>query len=723
MKDLIQIKRITYNLYKSEKSFNEKTDWRMISGLVITTFIFTALNVHIIYSQSIQYPVTKQVDHTDDYHGKLVKDPFRWLESTDSPETKIWIDSQNDISKNYLDSLAWRTHFLERYNELQEIPSPFVPRRQWSYWISQSISGDETMSYVMMDSLGGVETTILTPKVLFPNEKMNVSHVRISPDGRYVLYAVSPFGKREMDVKVRDIHADEDLKDEIPGIKFNAPYWTADSKGFVYYKYMNIDDDGVDRESKVFYHKLGTPLEQDQILAESDPEEIGATTWSRVSQDGRFIYIYDEKAGLHQITFIDLQNPLNPDFDNPPTALNNSRDGSNEIFGSSGDTLYIKTTRNAPNGKIVAVSIQDPKNWQVVIPESEDVLQHVKLIGHHIIAAYRQDVKSVLKIFGTDGSFYRDIELPAIGSVFYLQGDSEKATLQFSFDSYTFPLTNFNYDLSNHKLTKTASRDIGHNPSEFITRQVFFKSKDGTTVPMFVTHKRGIQMNGNNPALLYGYGAGGIEEPIFRDDWFIWIESGGILAVANVRGGEEYGTSWEQAGRKQNKQNSYDDFISAAETLIAERYTSNKHLAVHGVSNGGWLVGGVMTQRPDLFAAAVPGVGVLDLLRFAQFTAGARWIHSNGNPNDPEEFEWLYPLSPLHRIKNNVCYPATLVITAINDDLVHPSQSFKFTAALQHAQSCDQPVLIRTYTKGAHSVGYLPDTMADIFAFLMQNIK
>jgi len=520
--------------------------------------------------------------------------------------------------------------------------------------------------------------------------------------------------------RIRDLEQERDLADRIPGLKFDSPVWTADSRGLVYYRYLRVgEEDGVDRDSTVFYHALGTPVDRDLTLIRSDPADIGATTFPQVSHDGRFVILFDSFSQQQRLGVLDVGDPLAPRFDGKIVWLSADRDGRTSYLGHIGDTHYLRTTVGAPKYRIAAVTLADPHNWQTVVPESEHLLQHAKLIGGHIVTAYRHDVRSEIKVFRLDGTRLRNISLPAMGSAFYFSGSPNDPEFTFAFDSYAHPLTLFRHDLRTDKTQRLGIRDTGHNPADYLTQQVFFASRDGTKVPMFITHRADLELDGNTPTLLYGYGAAGsVEAPIFWDEWFAWLEAGGLLAVANIRGGGEYGEAWREAGRLGKKQNTYDDFIAAAETLIREGYTSPSNLAINGFSNGGLLIGAVMTQRPELFAAALPYVGVMDALRFPSFTAGPRWAASHGDPADPEAFKWLRAWSPLHRIVDGTCYPATLVATAANDDLVHPSQSYKFAARLQAAQGCDEPVFLRIYPKGAHKfIDSDLEAKADLLAF------
>lgn len=687
---------------------------------LIFGFVFAAA-CSPVAAQTLRYPETREGDVVDDYHGTRVADPYRWLETLDSEETQAWVAAQNRMAASYLDSLPARPYFVDRLRTLQEAVAPGTLRKQGPYWVTLTRRPDGSPVFLVQDALDAPPRVLLDPDVLFPDDDVVVEFVRISPDGRYAAYTVAPGGQDLMEVRIRDLATDRDLPDRIPGLKYDSPFWTADSRGLIYYRYLQIGEDGVERASAVFYHELGTPAAEDRILARADPDEVGATTWSEVSADGHFVIVYDDYGGKQQVSILDLQDPFAPRFDGPLVALNETRDGNHDVIGSVGSTLFLKTTRAAPNGRLVAIDLDAPTQWRTVVPEADHVLQHALVVGGHLVAIYRRDVTSALVIYALDGMKVRDVDLPGPGSAFWFGGTPDAPTLTFAFDAFAHPPTTYRHDVQTGETTRLAARMISIDPGDYVTRQVFYASQDGTRVPMFITHRTDLQLDHSTPTLLHGYGAGGgIMAPTFQDDWFAWVEAGGILALANVRGGGEYGEAWHQAGMLANKQNTYDDFIAAAEALIHEGYTVSDHLAISGYSNGGMLVGAVMTQRPDLFAAALPVVGVLDALRFPSFTAGPRWAADMGDPAIPEQFGWLYAWSPLHNLRGGTCYPATLVQTAVNDDLVHPSQSYKFAARLQAAQACDRPALLRAYPSGGHEFILTPSyiqEIADLLAF------
>jgi len=671
-----------------------------------------------------QYPATRLGDTVDDYHGNHIADPYRWLEALDSDETMRWIQAQNHLSVPHLESLPARDALMTRFRELSRAVPPGTLRKQGRFWVTKARRKDGSYRFLVQDDLEAPARVLLDPETMGLEDEAVLREARVSPDGRYVAYTIALGGMDLMELRIRDLASGRDLPDRIADLKFDMPHWTGDSRGLVYWRYLvvgNSRPDGIDRESAVAHHLLGTPAAEDRVLARADPAEVGATTYSAVSDDGRFVIVFDSLGFESAISVLDLVSPLEPRFDGPLVPLSDERAGDTGLAGTIGAKIYLRTTMDAPNGRVVAVTADDPTHWATVIPETEHLLQHALVVGGHLVAAYRRDVKSALEIYDPDGTRLREVPLPGPGSTFWYGGTSDSPTLTYAFDSFTHPRATYRHDIANGDTSLLAFRDIEVELSEYTTRQTFFLSQDGTQVPMFVAHRTDLEPTGDTPTLLQGYGAAGaVNDPMFVDAWFAWIEAGGILAVANVRGGGEYGEEWHKAGMLGEKQNSYDDFIAAAEHLIAQGYTNPERLAITGESNGGLLVGAVMVQRPDLFAVALPVVGVLDALRFPSFTAGPRWARDMGDPAIEEQFEWLRSWSPLHGLKDGTCYPATLISTAANDDLVHPSQSYKFAARLQAAQSCDRPALLRVYPEGGHRFTSDParrSTVADLLSF------
>ncbi len=655
------------------------------------------------------YPDTRQSDVVDDYHGTRVPDPYRWLETLDSDETKAWIEAQNAVSEPYLGALRAHRYFVNRMRALDAAVYPSVPQRRGNYWVTREYHPDGTSILVLSDSLSAPPRLQLDLSGLGPDSNAVVRAVRVSPNGRFVAYSVALGGADLTEVRIRELATARDLNDRIPGINLDAFYWTANSDGIVYARYLKPGseaDDGVDREGIIGLHNLGSPTTLDRVLHHSSSPEGDAIPIVQLSSDRRFVLMRDYLGFDSRVWIQDLRDAQQPRFDTVPLAWGNERIGQTVLIGSVGTTLYLHTNRAAANFQVVAVDGTNPSSWETVVPESSHLLQEAILAEDHIVTHYRRDVKSALILHRLDGTSLRDIDVPAVGSVFGLSGGPDAPVFTFGFDSYTHPAAAFRHDVTKNSTTLLETSDLDIDPSEYVTSQVFFASKDGTQVPMFITHRADRRSSEATPTLLFGYGsAGHVEEPIFNDEWFTWIEAGGILAVANIRGGGEYGETWRTAGTGANKQNSFDDFTAAAEYLISEGYTTSDQLAITGASDGGLLVGAVMTQRPDLFGAAMPVVGVLDLLRTSEFAYGPLYARWAGDPAIPEEFATLYELSPLHALRNGTCYPSTLITTAVNDDRVHPSQSYKFAARLQAAQGCDRPTLLRVYPTGGHHGG------------------
>ncbi|MCA8947981.1 MAG: S9 family peptidase [Planctomycetes bacterium] len=681
-----------------------------------------------VASVQLQVPETRRGDTVDDYHGTSIPDPYRWLETLDSDETKAWVAAQNAVSVPYLDQLPARGPFLERLLELRAVSSVGELRRQGGAWVTRRRKVDGGFELLIRNSLDESPTHRLDATTLGLSGDEKLDGYRLSPGAKYLGFAVSAGGSEFLEFRVLQLASagrpHRLLHDRIPGLKFSTPYWTADGEHLVYWRYLNADPANrleADRGGLVAVHRLGASPNDDRVLHRDEATEAtGLSTWSELTADGRFVVLFFGAGNAVRLSVIDLGDPLRPDWGAPVVELMHAREGAHDLMGCRGGTLYFRTTRAAPLGRVVAVDIDRPTAWRTVIAEGEHLLQQALVVGDRIVAAYRRDVKAALVVFEPDGTEIREVPLPGIGSTFWLGGTPDAPDLVFGFDSFAVPPRLMHHDVDSGETRTLGTRQIpGFVAGDYVSRQVFYESKDGTRVPMFITSRSDIVLDGTTPSLLYGYGASGVvSDPIFRDDFFTWIEAGGIVAVANVRGGGEYGDAWYEAGRLEKKQNTYDDFIAAAEYLVAERFTSPRHLSILGYSNGGLLVGAVMTQRPELFAAAIPVVGVFDALRFPTTTAGPRWARSHGDPAIPEQFRWIYSWSPLHRIEDGACYPATLVLTAANDDLVHPSQSYKFAARLQTAQGCAHPAVLRVLESGGHEFWrWNQEANAEILAF------
>lgn len=672
----------------------------------------------------LTYPDSPEGDVVDDYHGTAVADPYRWLEVVDADETHAWIDAQNAVSEPVLEQLPAYGHFSDRLAELATLPDPGELRRQGGAWVSRGQTVEGELKLVIRSSLDEPPIYRLDASALGLSEEEQLDGFRLAPGGRRLAFTVSDGGSEFLELRVLDLATGDLLDDRIDNLKFDMPFWTADGQHLVYWRYQNADEDNpleVDRGGLVAVHRLGASALEDRVLyRDADVAEPGMATWSEVSADGRFIVLLKGNGSSMTLSVIDLTDPLRPNWDAPVVELLDEREGDHAFAGNLGSTLYFRTTRDAPLGRVVAVDVDRPREWRTVIPEDEHLLQHTLVVGGRIVGAYRRHVRSALVVFEPDGTEVREVPLPAPGSTFWYGGSPDAADLTFGFDATSVPPRRIHHDVVTGETRTLATREVtGFDGEDYVSHQVFYESPDGTRVPMFLTYRRGLEQDGSTPTILYGYGAGGaVMAPIFRDDLFAWMEADGRVALANVRGGGEYGEAWYEAGRLQKKQNTYDDFIAAAEYLITERYTSREHLAILGYSNGGMLVGAAMTQRPDLFAAAIPVAGVLDALRFPTTTAGPRWTEGQGDAGIPEQFPWVHAWSPLHRIEDGVCYPATLVMTAANDDLVHASQSYKFTARLQAAQGCEWPTVLRVLESGGHSfILWHQEANASILAF------
>ena len=650
------------------------------------------------------YPPAPRSEVFDDYHGTRVTDEFRILEELDAPQTTGWVTLQNELSGSFLGSLPSRETFAWRLHDLLAAEATPRVRRGLGGWLIQRPTSDGRNRFSFQDELGGRRRVLLEPTDI-PDLTDPIRTVALSPNKRLLAYVVDRHGSAALELRIRDLERGVDLPERIPGVRWGHPHWTADGRAVIYSRLLRpgIDEpDGVDRESIIGYHSVGSSVEDDVILYRVNPTDVGAGAGATLSSDGRLIVIEDLYANAESISVIDLNDPLNPKPTSEFIALTAGRTGKSQFLGSLGRTVYLRTTLEAPRGRIVAVHLDHPREWQTVVPESEHLLERALLAGGRLLVGYMRHACSDMHVFDLDGQELFSVELPALGSAYYFSGDERTPTATFAFDSFTHPEVVLSCDLQTGKTTLFQPSALALDPYRYVTEQLFCNSPDGTQIPMFVARRRDTDTPA--PVLLYGYGAvGDVLGPIFSPDLFAWVDAGGVLAVANVRGGGEYGEAWHRAGMLDQKQNTFDDFIAVAEHLIDSGVTTSDQLAMHGLSNGGLLVGAVLTQRPDLFAAALPAVGVLDCLRFPSLTAGPRWAKEMGDPAVPEQFAWLLSWSPLHRIEDGQQYPATLITTARDDDVVHPSQSYKFAARLQEAQGSESPVLLRVYESGGHA--------------------
>lgn len=679
-------------------------------------------------NRKIDYPESKKVDQVDDYHGTKVMDPYRWLENADAENTKTWVEAQNKVTFAYLNEIPAREQLKQRLTKLwnyERYGTPFSEGGRYFYSKNNGLQNQSVL--YTAESLSAEPRLLLDPNTLSTDGTVALSGLSISEDGKLMAYGLSTAGSDWQEWRVRDIATSKDLPDTIKWVKFSGASWTRDGKGFFYSRYAEPKEAtklaDTNFYQKLYYHRLGTQQSDDTLVYERpDVKEFGFG--GDVTEDGRYLIINVWKGTEknNRVYYRDLSSK-----DAQVVKLLDDFDAAYSFIGNDGPVFWFQTDLNAPRSKVIAIDTSNPdrKNWKDVIPQAAEPLQGVSVINNMLVVSYLKDAQTKVKIYGLDGKFARDVDLPGIGTASGFHGEREDKETFYAFTGFTTPTTIYRYDMVSGKSTIFRQPKVDFNPGDYETKQIFYNSKDGTRVPMFITHKKGLKLDGNNPTYLYGYGGFNISMmPGFSVSNVVWMEMGGIYAVANLRGGGEYGEEWHQAGMKLKKQNVFDDFIGAAEWLIKNKYTSSKKLAIGGGSNGGLLVGAAITQRPELFGAALPAVGVMDMLRFHKFTIGWGWVSDYGSSENPEEFKALYAYSPYHNIKAGTCYPPTMVTTADHDDRVVPGHSFKFAAAMQAAQSCANPVLIRIETKAGHGAGKpiskVIEEIADRWGFLVR---
>ncbi|NOK71000.1 MAG: S9 family peptidase [Chloroflexi bacterium AL-N10] len=681
---------------------------------------------------NITYPNSREDNQVEIYYGVEIKDTYRWLENPDSEETQNWIAAQNNITFNYLEKIAARETIKQRITKLwnyEKYGIPFKKGNRYFYFKNDGLQNQSVL--YTLKSLDDTPQVLLDPNTLSEDGTVALSGLSISENAQLMAYGLSNSGSDWVEWKVRDIETGKDLEDRLKWVKFSGASWTKDNQGFFYSRYdepkQGSEFEDINYYQKLYYHKIGTSQSEDILIYHRpDQKEWGFS--GSVTEDGNYLII-SVWRGTDPKNLVFYQDLTNPNSE--VKELINEFEASYSFIHNQESLFWFRTDLNAPKGRVIAININQVNrdNWQEVIPETTETLEAVGVINHQFIAEYLQDAYSSVKIFSLDGTFSHEISLPGIGSVGGFNGKSYDTETFYNFTSFTVPSIIYHYDLVTGKSTIFRKPEIDFNADEYETKQVFYSSKDGTKIPMFITRKKELNLDGNNPTYLYGYGGFNVSlTPSFSIANIVWMEMGGVYAVANLRGGGEYGEEWHQAGMKLKKQNVFDDFISAAEWLIENKYTSSSKLAIGGGSNGGLLVGACLTQRPDLFAAALPSVGVMDMLRFHKFTIGWAWCSEYGNAEEnKEDFNILFGYSPLHNLTTNTAYPATLITTADRDDRVVPAHSFKFAAALQKAHSGDNPVLIRIETKAGHGAGKpttkIIEEIADKWAFLVYNLQ
>ncbi|MEY3327642.1 MAG: hypothetical protein RLZZ115_523 [Cyanobacteriota bacterium] len=674
------------------------------------------------------YPQTRKSDQVDNYHGVTVADPYRWLEDLDSEETASWVEAQNAVTFGYLNQIPAKETIKQRLTQLWDYEKYGIPFKQGNRYFYFKNDGLQNQSILyVLDSLDAEPEVLLDPNILSDDGTVALSGISISEDGNLMAYGLSTSGSDWQEWKVRDINTKEDLSDHLKWVKFSGASWTHDHQGFYYSRYDQPQDgkplEEINYFQKLYYHRLGTDQSEDTLIYERpDHKEWGFNGF--VTEDGKYLIISVWK-GTESKNLVFYQDLTQPNTE--VIELISEFEASYSFIDYQGDIFWFTTDLDASRSRVIAIDI-NTKIPTEIIPEAPETLEGVNILNNQFIADYLKDAHTQMKIFNLDGSFVREIELPGIGSVGGFGGKRYDTETFYSYTSFTAPNTIYRYNLITGESTIYRQAQVDFNPDDYETQQIFYPSKDGTLIPMFITAKKGVELNGNNPTILYGYGGFNISlTPSFSISRLVWLEMGGVYAIANLRGGGEYGENWHQAGTKLKKQNVFDDFISAAEWLIEKRYTSAEKLAIMGGSNGGLLVGACMIQRPDLFAAVLPAVGVLDMLRFHKFTIGWAWCSDYGSPENPEEFQALYAYSPLHNLKPGTAYPATLITTGDHDDRVVPAHSFKFASALQEHHIGENPVLIRIETKAGHGAGKPTDKVieeiADQFAFLKRVLQ
>lgn len=680
--------------------------------------------------KTFTYPAAPSSNQVDDYHGTLVADPFRPLEDPDAPATRAWIEAENQLTFGYLAQIPAREKIRTRLTELLNFERFSEPVKRGSRYFYSHNRGLQNQNVLYwLPELDAAPRLLLDPNTLSDDGTIAVSASAISQDGSLLAYSLSHSGSDWQEWHVRDVVSGQDLPDVVRWSKFSGASFSQDGRGFFYSRFDEPNEASMLRDAnyyqKLCYHRLGTPQSEDLVVYQrNDQKEWGF--YGAVTDDGRYLIIYVSEGTdpKNRLYYKDLAQP-----DAPVITLLDEKDAIYNFIANDGPIFYFVTNLDAPLSRVLAIDTRQParQHWRTVIAESAETLESATLIADQFVASYLKDAHSEIRVFDLAGRLLRTVDLPGLGTVSGFDGQRTDKETFYSFTSYSTPATIYRYDLETGQSTLFRQPQITFDPAAYETKQIFYTSQDGTRVPMFLTAKKGIALDGTNPTLLYGYGGFDISlTPAFSAGNLLWMEMGGVYAVANLRGGGEYGEPWHLAGTKLEKQHVFDDFIAAAEWLITNRYTRPDKLAISGRSNGGLLVGAAMTQRPELFGAALPGVGVLDMLRFHRFTIGWAWVSDYGSADNGEEFAALYRYSPLHNVRRGTRYPATLIVTADHDDRVVPAHSFKFAATLQAAQAGTAPVLIRIETKAGHGAGKpiakSIEEITDEWSFLVANL-
>ncbi len=674
-----------------------------------------------------KYPAARKADVVDDYHGTKVADPYRWMEDPDAPETVAWVEAENRLTRSFIDSIPARQAIERRLKKLWNYPKYGLPRREGDrYFFSKNdgLQNQDVLYWTERLDVGPKE--LLDPNRLSADGTVALNTASFSRDGRLMAYGLAKSGSDWEELQIREVESSKDYPDKLEWTKFPGVAWKPDGSGFWYNRFPTpgtVPPEDQNNYSRVYWHELGTPQSEDKLVFEM-PEKKEWGFSPGITEDGRYLFLFayhgtDDRNGFYyreaaaESGFVRLLEPGEARF---------------SPVGNVGSTFYFNANLDAPRGRVIAIDLRNPirSNWKEVIPQGSDVVSSVLLAGGHLLVQTMHNAHELLKIYDLAGNFLRTVELPALGALAGVSGRQQDTEFFFAFTSFVYPTATYRYDFKTEKSELFRASEIDFDASGYVTRQVFFPSKDGTKVSMFLTHRKTITYDGSNPVLLYGYGGFNIPVlPAFSISRLVWLENGGILAVVNLRGGSEYGEEWHQQGMLGNKQNVFDDFIAAAEYLIENGYTRPPKLAINGGSNGGLLVSACLLQRPSLFGAVLAQVPVTDMLRYHKFTVGRYWIPEYGNAEaDPEHFKFLYAYSPLHNVKPGVAYPPTLITSADTDDRVVPAHAKKFAASLQAADAGENPILIRIETKAGHGAGKptakIIEEAADVHAFLFK---
>lgn len=695
----------------------------------LLTTVLSGVVAAVQAQNPLSYPQPRKTDQVDEYHGVRVSDPYRWLEDTASPETQEWIASENRLTDAFLAAIPERSALKARLTELWNYERYSAPLKIGPRYVYAKNDGLQNQSVLYIaDSLQDPGRVFFDPNALSPDGTVALSGSSFTDDGRLWAYGLARSGSDRTEWKVLDVATGQHLPDTLRPNRQSSIAWLKDNSGFFYSRFPDVQEGGelkgVNRFEKIYFHKLGTPQSEDRLVYER-PDDGELFNRGIVTEDGNWFVIIVAK-GTERMNMVYVKDLTRADA--PIVPIVDNRANRYSFVGNDGPVFYFRTDRGAERGRLMSIDVTQPAgDWKEIVPEAAETLDGTQLIHDQFVLLYLKDAYTSIRIHDKDGRFVRAVELPGIGTAGGFDGKQKDTETFYSFSSYNAPPAIYRYDMKTGTSSLFRKAQVKFNPDDFEVKQVFATSRDGTRIPIFLTYKKGLKLDGSNPTILYGYGGFNISlTPSFSASRIVWLERGGVYAVANLRGGGEYGKSWWANGAKLKKQNVFDDFIASAEWLISNRYTSKSRLAIQGGSNGGLLVGAVLNQRPDLFGAAIPAVGVMDMVRFPKFTVGAAWKSDYGSPEDPKEFAALYAYSPLHNIKAGTRYPATLITTADTDDRVFPAHSFKYAATLQAAQAGPAPILIRVDTKAGHGAGK-PTTkliaeQADIYAFLVKEL-